>query len=186
MPRIFLCLLNNNETYSDLIEIAPEIEPQSTETHHISNTYLNEYGVEDDDEKSEGNELDDVESDFPGTGTDHDEEDSNKDQFRKNKSTLKGMLVDLVSMPVWKFAAYDIDICPYGLLNIISEKTRGGHLSQNEKARKKNRRNGYLGNSSSRGYLNNYMFITQMMITLCYMFKSLMIIHPTFCCNVFY
>ena len=97
---ILLCLLNNNETYSDLIEIAPEIEPQSTETHHISNTYLNEYGVEDDDEKSESNELDDVESDFPGTGTDHDEEDANKDQFRKNKSTLKGMLVDLVFMPV--------------------------------------------------------------------------------------
>ena len=95
-----MCLLNNNETYSDLIEIAPEIEPQSTETHHISNTYLNEYGVEDDDEKSESNELDDVESDFPGAGTDHDEEDANKDQFRKNKSTLKGMLVDLVFMPV--------------------------------------------------------------------------------------
>ena len=95
-----MCLLNNNETYSDLIEIAPEIEPQSTETHHISNTYLNEYGVEDDDEKSESNELDDVESDFPGTGSDYDEEDANKDQFRKNKSTLKGMLVDLVSMPV--------------------------------------------------------------------------------------
>ena len=94
-------MLNNNETYSDLIEIAPEIEPQSTETHHISNTYLNEYGVEDDDEKSESNELDDVESDFPGTGTDHDVEGVNKDQFRKNKSTLKGMLVDLVSMPVW-------------------------------------------------------------------------------------
>ena len=95
-----MCLLNNNETYSDLIEIAPEIEPQSTETHHISNTYLNEYGVEDGDEKSETNELDDVDSDFPGTGTDHDEDDANKDQFRKNKSTLKGMLVDLVFMPV--------------------------------------------------------------------------------------
>ena len=95
-----MCLLNNNETYSDLIEIAPEIEPQSTETHHISNTYLNEYGVEDDDEKSESNELDDVESDFPGAGTDHDEEGANKDQFRKNKSTLKGMLADLVSMPM--------------------------------------------------------------------------------------
>ena len=101
MPQILLYLLNNNETYSDLIEIAPEIEPQSTETHQISNTYLNEYGVEDDDEKSESNELDDVESDFPGTGTDHDEEGANKDQFRKNKSTLKGMLVDLVSMAVW-------------------------------------------------------------------------------------
>ena len=79
-----------------MIEIAPEIEPQSTETQHISNTYLNEYGVEDDDEKSEGNELDDVESDFAGTGTDYDEEDSNKGQFRKNKSTLKGTLVDVV------------------------------------------------------------------------------------------
>ena len=79
-----------------MIEIAPEIEPQSTETHHISNTYLNEYGVEDDDDKSDRNELDDVESDFDGTGTDHDEEDPNKDQFRKNKSTLKGTLVDVV------------------------------------------------------------------------------------------
>ena len=60
---ILLCLWNNNETYCDFIEIEPEIETQSTETHHISNTYLNEYGVEDDDERSESNEVDDVESD---------------------------------------------------------------------------------------------------------------------------
>ena len=93
-------MVNNKKTYCDLIEIEPEVETQSTETHHISNTYLNEYGVEDDDEKSESNELDDVESDFPGTGNDQDEEDTDKDQFRKNKSTLKGMLVVLVSVPV--------------------------------------------------------------------------------------
>ena len=77
-------------------------------------------------------------------------------------------------------------MCSYDLRNILSEKSRGGHLSQNEKARKKNRRNGYLGNSSSRGYLNSYMFVTQIMITICYMFKGLMIIHPTFWCNVLY
>ena len=69
-----------------LLEIEPEVEIMSTESHHIQNTHLNHYGNDGDPELNDA--LDEDMNEFSIIGDTR--KNNNQEQFRKNKSTPYG------------------------------------------------------------------------------------------------
>ena len=95
-----MCLMKNTKNNSDYIDLpsVSVVRNLSTEPHHISKTDINEYSVEEDGAKSQIQEVNHIESQFPLKGKDQQGGVAKKDPLRKKKSTLEGRLIDMNSV----------------------------------------------------------------------------------------